>query len=187
MQFTIRKAELSDRLAIESLIAASVAGLSQGDYTQRQIELSIRSVFGVDTELITDGTYLVAENVDGRIIGCGGWSKRRTLFGASRYQASRDSQELDPAKEAAKIRAFFIHPDYARQGVGTAILELCESEAKAHGFRAAEMMATLPGVRLYKSRGYEGSEEFPVPVGDGESIICVRMRKELIQSLAESK
>ena len=180
MNFTIRKATFDDQPAIEKLIAESVRGLSRDVYDARQIELSIKTVFGVDTELIADGTYFVAESEAGDLAGCGGWSKRRTLFGASRYKQSRDSELLDPARNAAKIRAFFINPEFARRGVGTLILESCEREARAHGFQSAEMMATLPGVRLYAVRGYSGTEEIKVPVGEGVDIICIKMRKELV-------
>jgi N-acetylglutamate synthase-like GNAT family acetyltransferase len=178
MSFIIRKATLHDQSKIERLIAKSVRGLSREDYDERQIELSIKSVFGVDAELILDETYFVAET-DGKIVGCGGWSKRKTLYGASRYQLSRDSEELDPERDAAKIRAFFIHPDWARKGIGTAILEACEREAKCFGFQSAEMMSTLPGVKLYAVCGYAGTERVSVPVGEGVEIECVRMSKKL--------
>lgn len=178
MTYRIRKATARDQSAIEILIAESVRGLSRMDYDERQIELSIKTVFGVDTELIADGTYFVAE-ADGKLVGCGGWSKRRTLYGASVYAASRDSAELDPSRDAAKIRAFFIHPDWARQGIGKAILARCEEEAKAHGFQSAEMMSTLPGVRLYTVCGYAGNERVAVPVGEGVEIVCVKMSKIL--------
>jgi GNAT superfamily N-acetyltransferase len=128
MDFNIRPAVPADQPAIAALIAASVRGLSRADYDPRQIELSIQSVFGVDTELIADGTYFVAEAARA-LVGCGGWSRRRTLYGASVYGASRDSNWLDPQTEAAKIRAFFIHPDWARRGIGSAILEACERAA----------------------------------------------------------
>ena len=179
MTFIIRKATLSDQSEIARLIAESVRGLSREDYSERQIELSINSVFGVDAELIADGTYFVAETEDGKIVGVGGWSKRKTLYGASRYESSRDSAELDPETDAAKIRAFFIHPGWARKGIGRAILEKCEREAKSSGFRSTEMMSTLPGVKLYSACGYAGVERVGVPVGEGEEIICVRMRKSL--------
>ncbi len=179
MSYKIRKAAAGDRGEIETLIAESVRGLSRADYSERQIELAIKSVFGVDTELIADGTYFVAESGDGKIVGCGGWSKRKTLYGASRYENSRDSSLLNPETDAAKIRAFFIHPGWARKGIGRAILETCEREAKSSGFRAAEMMSTLPGVKLYSACGYAGDERVGVPVGEGEEIICVRMKKIL--------
>jgi N-acetylglutamate synthase-like GNAT family acetyltransferase len=179
MNYSIRKATLNDQAEIEQLIAESVRGLSNQDYDERQIELSIKTVFGVDTELIADETYFVVESDEKQIIGCGGWSKRKTLYGASVYSQSRDSELLNPEKDAAKIRAFFIHPDFARKGIGKAILEACEREAKAHGFTSAEMMATLPGVKLYAVCGYEGSEKIKVPVGEGIEIECVKMRKML--------
>lgn len=177
MNFIIRKAVFEDQAAIENLIAESVQGLSRDDYDDRQIELSIKTVFGVDTELIGDGTYFVAETEDGKIAGCGGWSRRKTLYGASVYSHSRDSDLLSPEIDAAKIRAFFIHPRFARKGLGTKILERCEREAKAHGFKSAEMMATLPGVKLYAVRGYSGDEEVKVPVSENINIICIKMRK----------
>ena len=178
MDFVIRKAIIEDQARIERLIAQSVRGLSRNDYTERQIELSIKSVFGVDTDLILDNTYFVAVAGD-EIVGCGGWSKRKTLYGASVYTISRDTNELDPKVDAAKIRAFFIAPHWARKGIGTAILEACENEAKSCGFQEAEMMATLPGVKLYKARGYRGDERVGVDVGEGEEIDCIRMRKKL--------
>ncbi len=180
MNYSIRKATLNDQTEIDNLIAESVRGLSREDYDERQIELSIKSVFGIDTELITDETYFVAEADDGKIVGCGGWSRRKTLYGASVYSNSRDSNLLDPERDAAKIRAFFIHPRFARKGIGSAILEACEREAKSHGFKIAEMMATLPGVKLYAVCGYARSEQCKVPVGENIDIICVKMRKDLV-------
>ena len=177
--FSLRKATFDDQAEIEKLIAESVRGLSREDYDAQQIELSIETVFGVDTELIADGTYFVAEAEDGKIAGCGGWSKRKTLYGASVYSQTRDSELLNPELDAAKIRAFFIHPDFARRGIGTLILDACEREAKAHGFKSAEMMATLPGVKLYERRGYAGDEKVNVPVGENIEIICIKMRKNL--------
>lgn len=179
MSFVIRKATFEDQSEIENLIAESVRGLSRDDYNDQQIELSIKSVFGVDKELIADQTYFVVESEDGRIIGCGGWSKRQTLYGASVYEQSRDSNLLNPEIDSAKIRAFFIHPDFARKGIGTAILEACENEAKSFGFKSAEMMATLPGVKLYAVRGYESDQQVKVPIGENEEIICIRMNKNL--------
>jgi N-acetylglutamate synthase-like GNAT family acetyltransferase len=179
MIYSIRKATLADKPLIEALIEESVRGLSRDDYDARQIELSIKTVFGVDTELIDDETYFVVEAEGGKIAGCGGWSKRKTLYGASAYAQSRDSELLDPQTDAAKIRAFFIHPEFARKGIGTMILEACEREARAHGFKSAEMMATLPGVKLYAVRGYSGDQEVKVPVGENIDIICIKMRKNL--------
>jgi len=177
MDYVIRKASLGDRPAIEDLIKASARSLSRGDYSGRQIEAAVASVFGVDTNLILDETYFVAD-LSGVLIGCGGWSKRRTLFGGDQY-AERDSGELDPETEPAKIRAFFVHPEYARRGVGRAILSACEDEARARGFRSLELMATLPGVKLYRACGYEGDERVGYDVGDGVRIEFVPMKKDL--------
>lgn len=179
MNFVIRKATVDDQSKIEQLIAQSVRGLSRHDYNERQIELSVKSVFGVDTDLILDDTYFVAV-AGNEIIGCGGWSKRKTLYGASVYTSSRDTSELDPTKDAAKIRAFFIAPHWARKGVGTAILEACETEARSFGFHHAEMMATLPGVKLYEVRGYQGDERADIDIGEGEKIVCIKMEKSLL-------
>jgi GNAT superfamily N-acetyltransferase len=177
MDFILRKAAPEDRAAISSLIERSARGLSREDYTDEQIEAAIHSIFGVDSELIRDGTYFVAEAA-GRLVGCGGWSRRRTLFGGDQY-AGRESAELDPATEAARIRAFFVHPEWARHGVGRAILKRCEMEAHAYGFRSLELMATLPGLKFYRALGYKGSERVTLEVGGGTTIEFVPMRKEL--------
>ena len=183
MEYVVRRATLADRAALERLIAESARGLSRGDYTDEQVEAALRSVFGVDTDLIHDGTYYVAE-AEGEPVGCGGWSKRRTLFGGDRYGA-RDSGYLDAASEPAKIRAFFVRPDWARRGVGGAILETCEREAEAHGFRALELMATLPGVRLYAARGYAAGARVEYEMADGVTIEFVPMRKELKEVMSD--
>ena len=179
MQFTLRKARSTDISKIEKLIGESVRGLAKGIYSDKEIELSVGTVFGVDTQLIDDETYFVAE-MSGRIVGCGGWSTRKTLFGASEYEDSRDDALLDPRSEPAKIRAFFVHPDAARKGIGRAILELCETAAKVAGFKSAEMMATLPGVPLYEACGYERLEHVDVSLGSPtDHVACFRMRKDL--------
>ncbi|MEQ1762167.1 MAG: GNAT family N-acetyltransferase [Pyrinomonadaceae bacterium] len=178
MNILIRKARTDDAEELAALIAESVRELAKGFYTNEQIEHSIRTVFGVDHQLIEDGTYFVAE-LGGRMAGCGGWSKRKTLFGASAYEG-RDPELLDPDEEPAKIRAFFVHPDMARRGVGSAILERCETEARTFRFRSAEMMATLPGVPLYEVRGYRKIAPRNIPIGDGVEIECIIMRKELV-------
>jgi GNAT superfamily N-acetyltransferase len=185
MDYHIRKATLEDRAALERLIAESARGLSRGDYSEEQIEAAIASVFGVDTDLIRDGTYYVAE-AGGEPVGCGGWSKRKTLFGGDRY-AARDSGELDPRTEPAKIRAFFVHPGWARRGVAGAILSTCEREARARGFRAVELMATLPGVRLYAARGYEAGGRVAYEVAEGVRVEFVPMRKELKETMNEER
>jgi GNAT superfamily N-acetyltransferase len=177
MDYTIRRALFSDRAAIQQLIAESARGLSRVDYSDAQIEGAIATVFGVDTNLIIDGTYFVAES-GGRLIGCGGWSKRKTLFGGDQY-STRNAGELDPKTEPAKIRAFFIDPEHARQGIARAILDTCETEAKACGFQTLELMSTLPGIKLYRACGYHGDERVELEVGEGLTIGLVPMRKEL--------
>ncbi|HEV7608956.1 MAG TPA: GNAT family N-acetyltransferase [Steroidobacteraceae bacterium] len=171
----LRRATFADLPAIGPLIAASARELSRGDYTPEQVEGALRGAFGTDTQLIRDGTYFVIEAAD-RLAGCGGWSRRRTLFGGD-ARTDRDATELDPARDAAKIRAFFIHPDFARRGLGTRMLERCEQDAMAHGFTRFELMATLPGVRLYAARGYLPGECIEWPIAPGLSIPFVSMSK----------
>jgi GNAT superfamily N-acetyltransferase len=131
----------------------------------------------VDSELIADGTYFVAE-VDGRPVGCGGWSRRSTLFGGD-AQPGRRSELLDPARDSARIRAFFVRPDWARRGIGRAILEKCEAEALAHGFQSVELLATLPGHRFYRTLGYAGDERVTHSLAGGITIDFIPMRKPL--------
>lgn len=130
----------------------------------------------MDSELIADGTYFVVED-GGRLVGCGGWSRRKTLFGGDQA-ASREGGLLDPGRDAAKIRAFFVHPDWARRGIGQAILRRCEAEAKAAGFGSVELMATLPGLKFYRAFGYEEGERVSYEAG-GVALDFVRMRKAL--------
>ncbi len=177
MTVELRKAVTDDIPAIEQLIARSARGLSLGDYRPAQIEGALRGAFGVDTQLLRDGTYYVAVS-QGGCAGCGGWSYRATLFGGD-ARSGRDAKRLDPSTDAARIRAFFVDPAHARSGIGTLLLERCEQEARAHGFSRAELMATLPGVKLYSRRGYLGGEIVRYDVGGGETIEFVPMRKEL--------
>jgi GNAT superfamily N-acetyltransferase len=177
MDYSIRHATHADRDAIQRLIAASARGLSREHYDDAQIEAAIATVFGIDTTLVDDGTYFVVENA-GELIGCGGWSRRRTLFGGDQYVA-RDTSYLDPEFEPAKIRAFFIHPGHARKGVGRALLDRCESEAAAHGFRVLELMSTLPGVNFYESCGYVKQGDFDLDMRADVKLELVPMRKEL--------
>jgi GNAT superfamily N-acetyltransferase len=156
MKFEIRTALPADSQTIRELIALSARGLSRGYYSEEQVGAALKSVYGVDSLLIEDGTYFVAE-ADGRIIGCGGWSKRKTLFGGDQF-SKRDTGLLDPCLEAAKIRAFFIHPNFARQGIGRAILDRCEAEAADEGFISLELMSTLPGVEFYMACGYVAAD-----------------------------
>lgn len=175
MNFQLRLATREDKPALESLIARSARLLSRGDYSPEQIEGALRGAFGVDTQLIDDETYFVAES-EGRLVGCGGWSHRRTLFGSD-TRLERDATALQPGIDAAKIRAFFIDPDCARQGIGRAILLRCEAEAKAQGFTRFELMGTLPGVRLYQAHGYIPGDIVRYPVGPGVDIQFIPMTK----------
>jgi GNAT superfamily N-acetyltransferase len=168
---------MEDREAIKELIAQSARYLSREHYDDAQIDAAIATVFGVDTDLIEDGTYFVAESA-GSLVGCGGWSRRKTLFGGDQF-ATRDKGYLDPASEPAKIRAFFIHPDHARKGIARAILTRCEDEARAHGFHALELMATLPGIAFYKSCGFSEQGSFDLDLAAGIKLELVPMRKPL--------
>ena len=181
LNLSLRLATEDDVPALHSLIEASVRVLQRNDYTPEQIDGALGTVLGLDTQLVADRTYLVAEARAACahiLAGCGGWSKRKTLFGSD-HADIREPELLDPATDAAKIRAFFVHPDWARQGVGTAILDACESAAITAGFTRLEMGATLTGVPFYATRGYRASERFNVPLANGESLPIVRMQKSL--------
>jgi GNAT superfamily N-acetyltransferase len=241
MTIRIRLAEAGDVPVLRLLIEASVRGLQVGDYSPAQLEGALRTVYGVDTQLISDGTYFAAEAADDSgaesssrlremelpnrrlapaakaasedeqfiaavnrcatqnrrqlrlsprsvaplslqpagplLVGCGGWSKRKTLFGGDQF-AGREDSLLDPARDAAKIRAFFVHPAWARRGVGGIILAACEAAALAAGFRRLEMGATLTGVPFYRAKGYVELEAVEAPLGDGLTLPIVRMGKE---------
>jgi GNAT superfamily N-acetyltransferase len=177
----IRPALLADLPVLRELIDASVRRLQAHDYTPAQMEGALTTVFGVDTQLIADRTYLVVEYYPAQseapvIIACGGWSKRRTLYGADQW-TDRDDDLLDPRHDAAKIRAFFIHPDWARRGVGTFLLDACESAAKAAGFSRFEMGATLTGAKLFRARGYLPLRNLEVALCNGESLPIIQMEK----------
>jgi GNAT superfamily N-acetyltransferase len=175
MQVSTRLATFEDIPLLNELIGLSVRGLSVDYYTPSQIESAIKYVFGVDTQLVIDGTYYVAR-IDNTIVGCGGWSKRNTLYGGDQHKEIEDPL-LDPKFDAARIRAFFVHPDYARQGVGRHIINVCEAAAQKNGFTSFELGATLPGVPLYKAMGYETLERVDAHLPDGEVLGIVKMRK----------
>jgi GNAT superfamily N-acetyltransferase len=179
-QFTIRAARPSDIDELRSLIELSVRRLQRNDYTPAQIEGALGHALGLDTQLIEDGTYFAAvplSNPDS-IAGCGGWSFRRTLYGSD-HGPHRETGLLDPATEPAKIRAIFVHPEWARQGLGTQILKHCEDAAQRAGFRSLEMGSTLTGVPLYSLKGYERREDVGVPLPNGEVLPIVHMVKRL--------
>jgi predicted N-acetyltransferase YhbS len=177
MDILIRLAHPSEIPALEQLITRSVRALSVGYYTPEQIESALRYVFGVDTQLIADGTYFVAE-ANGEIAGCGGWSKRKTLYGGDKMKAAEDTL-LDPAREPARIRAFFVDPAWARRGIGRQIIAACEEAAGAAGFTQLELAATLPGEPLYAAVGYQAIERLEVPMPDGVLVPIVKMGKQL--------
>ena len=198
----IRLATPEDVPAIAALIPVSARALSRGFYTDAQTEAAIRHIFGPDTRLIADGTYFVAEEVAtngaartatraatngaagtasvarSAVVGCGGWSRRRTLYGGDQMKSAEDPL-LDPRVDAARIRAFFVHPDFARRGVGRRILEACLDAARAAGFRRVELASTLPGVPFYRVFGFEEREALEAPMPGGDGLPVVRMEREL--------
>jgi GNAT superfamily N-acetyltransferase len=221
IKFNLRLATEEDVPALHALIEASVRGLQAGDYTQAQIEGALGTVLGLDTQLIRDRTYFVAEieeqialasgaeapvffaspdvgvetptyqpginpgptdhrsdneSLASRLAGCGGWSKRKTLFGADRGPG-REPELLDAATDAAKVRAIFVHPDYARMGLGSLILATVEAAAQEAGFTRYEMGSTLTGVPLYRLKGYVEVERIGVPLWNGEALPVVKMVK----------
>jgi len=181
MNVHVRKAVMADIPRLHEVIEASVRVLQTRDYTPAQIEGALQSVYGVDSQLIQDGTYFVVETQAGdtaQIVACGGWSKRRTLYGGDQF-AGREDSLLDPACDAAKIRAFFVHPDWARRGLGSLILEACEKAAIDASFRQLEMGATLSGVAFYRAKGYTEVENQAAPLGNGETLPIVKMAKQV--------
>jgi GNAT superfamily N-acetyltransferase len=187
----LRLAVAEDVPVLRELIDASVRGLQTQDYTPAQIEGALKTVFGVDSQLIADGTYIVAEaglaamergeakNTESamKIVGCGGWSKRKTLYGSDHWTGREDAL-LDPLFDAAKIRAFFIHPQWARRGVGSMILQACEDAAKSAGFTRYEMGATLTGAKLFGVKGYVAVRPISIPLVNGEILPVIHMEKQ---------
>jgi GNAT superfamily N-acetyltransferase len=229
MNFLVRKATPEDIPHLRKLIESSVRGLQANDYTPAQIAGALQSVYGVDTQLIADGTYFAVQHVgvreaareddpappsprvtsheslvtapiacesrysaihpenrqcrfEGLVVACGGWSKRKTLYGGDQFSAREDTL-LDPARDAAKIRAVFVHPQYARRGIATLILEACEQAARAAGFTRLEMGSTLTGVAFYRAQGYAPLGNLQVPLTNGEMLPIVRMAKEFKREL----
>lgn len=178
MMIKVRLATVDDVKTLNELITVSARELSRNIYSDQEIEGAIKYVFGVDTELVNDRTYFVIEK-DGELAGCGGWSKRKTLFGGNQFSGREEPQYLDPSKEAAKIRAFFIHPKFARQGLGSKLLGYCEQQAHKNGFTQLEMMATLPGVKLYSKFDYKAVSDEIVMLPNGVPLKFVRMSKNL--------
>jgi len=173
---TSRLAGPDDIPALEAVMAASIAELQRGFLTPAQIEAS-RMIMGLDRQLVADGTYFVVEAA-GRIAGCGGWSRRATLYGGD-HTPGRDAALLNPAVDAARVRAMYTHPDFARRGVGRLILELCEAAARAEGFSRLELMGTMSGRPLYESYGFIAIEEVVDDRG-GAPVPLTRMGKAIL-------
>ena len=176
--FALRPARLGDVRELETLIAISARTLLAPWYSPAQVDAAVGSVFAVDTQLIEDGTYFVAAR-GLTIVGCGGWSRRRTLFGADRGHTSDAASVLDPACDPARIRAFFVHPTYARRGIAAALMRLCEQAAAGAGFKTMELVATLAGEPLYAASGFAAVEHFEIPLVGTLAMAVVRMRKDI--------
>jgi len=180
MNWPLRLARDGDISELEALIERSVRELQAASYSTTQMDGALGSVFGVDRQLIRDRTYFVAEQ-DGAILACGGWSKRASLFGSDAVRAAEDVL-LDPLEDAARMRAFFVHPEHARRGLGRAILVACEEAIRTARFRSIELVATLPGVPFYLAFDYEAGERYEVPLVNGLSLPVVRMSKNLVSA-----
>ena len=170
-----RLAHEDDIADLEALIPVSVRGLQAAYYSAAQMEAALGPVFGVDRQLIRDGTYFAVEH-EGKIVGCGGWSKRRSLYGGDGHRVEADP-ELDPRLDAARVRAFFVHPAWARRGIGRSIMDACERAIVAAGFRTVDIVATLAGMPLYASFGYAVVERYEIKMADGLNLPVVRMTK----------
>jgi GNAT superfamily N-acetyltransferase len=173
----IRKAVPADVPEIERVMRASMAALGTSFYDGAQVASAVRYIAVVDRQLIDDGTYFVIEEA-GRVIACGGWSGRTKLFSGPSSQ-DEPGGRLDPAVDSARIRAMFVDPAHARRGLGRQILEAAEADAAGAGFRTFELMATLPGVPLYRACGYEEIERVTIELPDGMRLDCVKMRRAL--------
>jgi len=178
MDWTLRLATDDDIPALETLIELSVRELQAPWYSTEQMDGALGDVFGVDGQLIRDRTYFVAEQA-GALIGCGGWSKRASLFGSGAARETDDAV-LDPSRDAARVRAFFVHPQQARRGIGRAILHACEGAIRLAGFREITLVSTLAGVDFYRTLGYEPGERYDVPLANGLSLPVVPMNKNLL-------
>jgi GNAT superfamily N-acetyltransferase len=179
-EMRIRLATMDDLPILRRLIAESVWVLQSPDYSDAVREAATRLVYGVDTQLIRDGTYFAVE-VGNEIAACGGWSRRKTLFGGDQHAPTREPELLDPATDAAKIRAFFVRPGWERRGIGSALIQACEQAAIAEGFRRLEMGSTLTGVALYSAHGYREVEYIEVPLEGGLTMTVVRMEKSVAE------
>jgi N-acetylglutamate synthase-like GNAT family acetyltransferase len=174
---TLRSATLRDVPSIEALIARSARALSAGYYTESQVESLLRHVFGADSRLVADGSYFVCD-AGGELAAAGGWSRRRTLYGGDRSKTG-DDPPLDPATEPARIRAFFVHPDWARRGLGRRLYAQCAAGARKAGFTRLTLVATLPGEPLYRALGFAPVERFVLRLPEGVEVPVIRMDRAL--------
>ena len=181
LSLNVRLATEADIPALEHLIPLSARVLQAPYYTAAQIEAALGPVFAVDRQLIDDRTYFVVE-CDGKVVGCGGWSRRIAQYGGGHPQSGEKVGELDPKRDPARIRAFFVHPDYARRGIGRMLLAACEDALRAAGFREAIMVATLAGEPLYAAAGYHVIERFEVSAQADVKLGAVRMGKHFTNS-----
>jgi GNAT superfamily N-acetyltransferase len=177
-ELEIRPAMMEELPVLRQLIADSVWTLQSQDYSDAVREAAARLVYGVDTQLIRDGTYFAVE-VKNEIVACGGWSRRKTLFGGDQHASTREPELLNPTHDAAKIRAFFVRPGWERRGIGSALIRACEQAAIAEGFRRLEMGSTLTGVALYSAHGYREVERIEVPLEGNQTMTVVRMEKSV--------
>lgn len=177
MDWPVRLAREDDVAALEQLIPLSVRSLQAAHYSPAQMEAALGPVFGVDRQLICDGTYFVAEQ-GGDIVGCGGWSKRTSLFGGDGARDEPDA-ELNPMRDAARVRAFFVHPDFARRGIGRSILLACERAIHGARFRSIDLVATMAGEPLYAACGYTVVQRYEIALSGGLFLPAVRMTKRL--------
>jgi GNAT superfamily N-acetyltransferase len=175
--FTYRIAAMDDLDALHRVMARSIAQLQADFLSPAQVAAS-HHVMGLDSQLVRDGTYFVIERAE-TIAGCGGWSFRATLFGGDDSIVTREPERLDPAQDAAKVRAMYTDPDFVRQGVGSLLLSLCEGAARDAGFSRAELMATAAGVPLYRQQGYVPVAALQHVAVDGVDVPLLRMEKQL--------
>ena len=178
MDFIFRKAKISDLDNLEKLISKSARSINSAYYSKIEIDAALGNAWTVDRQLIIDNTYWVVENSEGVVVGCGGWSKRKLLFGKNDVINSLND-ELIPGTDSARIRAFFVHPDFTRMGIGKKLLEKCETEAKSSGFDSLELVATLSGEKLYAANGYNPLRSYEVDLGNGITNKVISMYKSL--------
>jgi GNAT superfamily N-acetyltransferase len=174
---SLRAANENDIPDLRALIEVSVRALSDRIYSPSQIEAALAEMFGVDTQLIEDGTYYVIEE-GSTIVAAGGWSARQTLYGGDQAKREEDSI-LDPSTTPARIRAFFVHPAWTRRGLARRLFNECETAAREKGFRSFELAATLPGIPLYRAIGFTAVEEISIPLSGNQVLPCLRMRRSI--------